>query len=819
MVPDIFRAHFIRAIAALFFVFLFAAPAAAQSMFGLSIGQLTLVIPYAIAVGAAVFAAISAWVAWRSRSRGEFAAQSARHQVSDMRASLDGIEALLSGMREVTLIWREGAAAPRIFGPVGLIVDGESTPTAMLEFQRWLTSDSAAMLTVALGDLKALGAEFDLMLNGPDHAQYRAAGRLAAGAPVLRITPVNGGAKPYPLPSAFIRRPDIVSCTALFACLNHPAWIRNARGALVFANGPYLELARALGLKPMNGELPELFGSAGPDRHRPGGEAHKSDSLTEELPRVGLLDLTLFALEDGSAGYAVQGSASNEAERDPSLSFLTAAINGLATAVAVFDGAGQLTHYNKAFVELWGIEPDWLDTKPNERAILDKLRTRGQLPPEPDYRRWRSEHLKSYGLPGPREAMWTLPNGQVLNVIASPAPKHRGVIYVYENRTERLALETKYNSLIVVQRETLNALSEAVAVFGTDGRLKLHNPQLSSLWKLPMNELGRNPHIDAIAEACGRALPGDGARIWEGLKRAIIDLGPDRRDESGRLQRTDGKLVDFAIVRLPDGQSMMTFVDVTQAAQYEMLLKERNEALETADKLKDAFVQNVSYELRSPLTNIIGFSELLAQQEIGTLNDKQREYTRYIRSSSETLGLLIDNILDLANVDAGIATLNVEELDVATLVDKARAGLAATLENTGGAPVNFIVEIEPGLPRFVADGSRMVQVLYNLLANSIRYSDAGTEVRLKVEGRGDRLLFVVEDEGVGIPEDLVASIFDRFEGISVEGRQRGAGLGLAIVKTFVHLHGGTISVERRAPRGTRVIVNLPACQQVLSAAG
>ncbi|MEX0627310.1 MAG: hypothetical protein WD230_01630 [Cucumibacter sp.] len=230
MVPDIFRAHFIRAIAALFFVFLFAAPAAAQSMFGLSIGQLTLVIPYAIAVGAAVFAAISAWVAWRSRSRGEFAAQSARHQVSDMRASLDGIEALLSGMREVTLIWREGAAAPRIFGPVGLIVDGESTPTAMLEFQRWLTSDSAAMLTVALGDLKALGAEFDLMLNGPDHAQYRAAGRLAAGAPVLRITPVNGGAKPYPLPSAFIRRPDIVSCTALFACLNHPAWIRNARG-------------------------------------------------------------------------------------------------------------------------------------------------------------------------------------------------------------------------------------------------------------------------------------------------------------------------------------------------------------------------------------------------------------------------------------------------------------------------------------------------------------------------------------------------------------------------------------------------------------
>jgi signal transduction histidine kinase len=264
---------------------------------------------------------------------------------------------------------------------------------------------------------------------------------------------------------------------------------------------------------------------------------------------------------------------------------------------------------------------------------------------------------------------------------------------------------------------------------------------------------------------------------------------------------------------------MMTFVDVTRSAQFERLLTERNEALETADKLKDAFVQNVSYELRSPLTNIIGFSELLAQEEIGKLNERQREYTGYIRASSETLGLLIDNILDLANVDAGIATLNLSEVNIPTLVEKARTGLLSTLGNAAGAPVNLRVEIAPHLPVFEADQSRMVQVLYNLLASSLRYSDAGTEVILRVEGSGDGITFVVEDEGLGIPEDLMAAVMDRNDGLSVEGRQRGAGLGLAIVRTFVHLHGGTIAVDRRSPRGTRVTVNLPARQQVLDAAG
>src|SRR5690606_13350483 len=121
-----------------------------------------------------------------------------------------------------------------------------------------------------------------------------------------------------------------------------------------------------------------------------------------------------------------------------------------------------------------------------------------------------------------------------------------------------------------------------------NGRLTLSNPRLSALWKLPMNELGQNPHIDQIAEAAAKALPEDGAVIWRGLKQGIIDLNPTRSDQSGRIARADGKLIDYAVVRLPDGQTMMTFLDVTESANYQRVLKERNEALITADRLKDA---------------------------------------------------------------------------------------------------------------------------------------------------------------------------------------------------------------------------------------
>jgi len=800
------------------FALMLSNPAFAQ-VSEITTSQLLSTTPYAVAVGAVLFGAATTFIGLMQRRSGQRIANDTQHKLVELSAALDEKENILNGMNEITVFWRDPAAAPSIVGQSRAVIENFIDDSTVLDFDSWLNSQSAIEAKFKLADLLAQGTEFEFGAQGVTEQRYRICGKLVAGSPVLRIARrMEVEETTYVLPSAAKNMQDIETCAHLFDKLNHPAWVRDVRGKLVQANDAYYKL---LGISEENRgvDIPELFDQTTRVRIGSIDLASGPKSITETHEKLGTLDVTKFKLVNGTAGYAVQGMASNEETNDPRASFLTAAINELHTPVAVFDGSAQLTHYNRAFADFWELDGKWLDTHPNEKAILDRLRTQGQLPLEPDYKKWRASHLSSYGLRKKREAMWHLPSGQVLNVISSPAPNDRGVIYVYQNVTEKLALEARYNATIHVLDETLNSLREAVAVFGTDGRLKLHNSQLSGLWKLPLNELNKQTHISDIVESCSKALPEDGHEIWAGLKSLIIDISTERSNKTGRINRKDGRLLDYAVVRLPDGQTLLTFVDVTESSSYERMLKERNEALETADKLKDAFVQNVSYEFRSPLTNIIGFADLLTSGEAGDLNQKQLDYASYIRASSATLGLLIDNILDLTTIDAGIAELNTEVLDVNDVVTKAKAGVAATMQvSQPDLPINLDITVADNLPTFVADGARIVQVLYNLLSNALRYSEPGSKVKLDVSERGGRMMFVVEDQGEGIPEEMISSIFDRFEGRAVAGRQRGAGLGLSIVKTFAHMHGGTVSIERCEPKGTRVTVNLPAQQLAQGAA-
>ncbi|RDE09395.1 sensor histidine kinase [Pelagibacterium lacus] len=791
-----------------------ASPVLASPIAPLAATSLSAAAPYAITLGAAGFALVSALLALKWRREADAARADSGERLGAMRAALDEFETLLAGMPEVTIIWRDTGIEPSVLGPVSALLPGETRPQAVLEFRTWLDPEAARELAARLTDLRIEGRMFETSVTARDGRIVRATGRLVGGTAVVRLRSSGASIEPPLRGDALARLPSPAEAQAVLASLTIPAWLRDKDGLLIYANAAYLHFTRTLGLKGERGTAPDIFDAVTREKHLKALEdAADTIAFTEPHPAAGGLDLVLFPLSGGSAGYCyppVTRAKPAEAETgQPDLGHLTTVIDALATPIAVFDKRRQLTHYNTAYARFWGLDIAWLNTAPDERAILDRLRTQGMLPAETDYRDWRARHLMSYALTSPRETPWYLPDGRCANVIAAPATGTGGVIYVFEDMTERLELETRHNALIHVQRETLNALSEGVAVFGTNGRLRLHNPRLALLWSLPMASLGNHPHIDDMARACAQAFPEDGARIWADLKQRVVDLDPNRMDTKGRINRADGRLLDYAVVRLPDGQTMMTFVDVSESANYERVLRERNEALIAADRLKDTFVQNVSYELRSPLTNIIGFADLLANDS-GPLNDKQRSYTDYIRASSANLGLLIDNILDLATVDAGIAQLHPEQLDIAQLIEKARAGLSAAFAGTDAA-VDITVEIEDGLPVLVADGTRIVQVLYNLLSNAARFSDPGSEVRVRVSARGpDHIAFAVEDDGAGIPEDMRSAMFQRFEGQSVEGRQRGAGLGLAIVKTFVNLHGGTVLIESREPRGTRVTVIVPA---------
>lgn len=475
----------------------------------------------------------------------------------------------------------------------------------------------------------------------------------------------------------------------------------------------------------------------------------------------------------------------------------------LATAFAVFDENERLTHFNQAYVDLWRLDPAWLATHPRDNDVLDRLRRDRRLPEQADYRSWKQNWLAAYGSNRQVEDEWHLPDGRTLHVIADATPEG-GVTYLYENVTERLALESRYNAMIRVQRETLDTLREGVAVFGSNGSLKLCNSAFAALWRLNPQELECEPHIDEIIAKC-RVLY-DNAVEWELTKAAVTDIVPERRAYESEFDRADGSVIACAALPLPDGGTLLTYHDITDAKRVERALIDRSEALEAADRLKSAFISHISYELRTPLTNIIGFAEMLAEPIFGALTQKQREYVGDILSSGENLRSIIDDILDLATIEAGSFELKLSPVKVREVIGGAVIGVRERLKQTD---VGLEIDLDPRVDEFVADGRRVTQILYNLLSNAISFSPPGETIVLGCRPEDDMLAFTVKDRGCGIPEEYQPSVFERFESRSRGSHHGGAGLGLSIVKRLVELHGGTVSLASTPGRGTSVKVSLP----------
>ena len=500
------------------------------------------------------------------------------------------------------------------------------------------------------------------------------------------------------------------------------------------------------------------------------------------------------------------------AEAKPSLETRFRSFDRLATAFAVFDINQRLMHFNQAYVDLWQLDPDWLATHPRDGEILDRLRQERRLPEKADYRDWKKVWLSSYGSNAQVDDEWHLPDGRTLHVVAD-SEGEAGVTYLYENVTERLALESRYNALIQVQRETLDTLREGVAVFAPSGRLRLYNSAFATIWRLNPRQLDAEPHIEEVIGWC-RVLY-DSPDDWERIKAAVTAIVPERIAYQSEFDRADGSVLVCAVLPLPDGGTLLKYVDVSDAKHAERALIERAEALEAADRLKTAFISHVSYELRTPLTNIIGFSELLASPIAGPLTDKQRDYLTDIRQSGRTLLAIIDDILDLATIDAGTLELKLSPIKVRDVIDQAVQGVAERLTQND---VQLDITVTPGIETFVADGRRVTQMLYNLLSNAIGFSEAGGKIKLGCARENSMIAFSVEDQGVGIPEDYQQTVFDRFESRSHGSGHRGAGLGLSVVKSLAELHGGSVMLESAPGRGTKVTVLLPLTQPAGEAA-
>ena len=278
----------------------------------------------------------------------------------------------------------------------------------------------------------------------------------------------------------------------------------------------------------------------------------------------------------------------------------------------------------------------------------------------------------------------------------------------------------------------------------------------------------------------------------------------------------DGREFEFAAVPLPDGNALFTMLDITDSRKVEAALRDRNEALEEADRLKTAFVSNMSYELRTPLTSIGGFAEMLAGGYAGELPPIASEYVTAILDSVGRLGALIDNVLDLTQSDMGSLLLAEDEIDLAMLCADSAAAVRDLAERKG---VELAVDVDPSVGVVIGDTRRLGQALANVLTNAVLYTDASGKVMLRAGGDRRRARIVVSDNGQGIAPSDQAKVFDRFHR-TVDGRADDAaavGLGLPLAKQFVEAHGGAISLESEPGEGTTVTITLPRTIQQQSA--
>ena len=688
--------------------------------------------------------------------------------------------------------------------PAGCEHDGYAVRTPPYpQFLAELAPDDGVKLEAARLALRRSGTPFSLTVRLHGGGAFAVEGRRAAtGEAVLWLLDAAAAAL------AQEATDEAAGLRELIDAIPVPLWRRGRDFALVDCNRAYanaldatceLVLAEGRELAPTDSEG-TMIGRAG---RRARGHVVIGGSRR-------LLDITeLPCRDEGTIGFALDRTDVETAETELGrhVSAHAAVLEGIGAAVAIYGADKRLKFFNAAFAELWGLDAEWLAAEPSFGDVLEQLRERRRIPERVDFRAFTRERQQLFtSLIEPQQELMHLPDDRTLLVSIAPHP-FGGLTFVYENVTDRLALERSCNTLTQVRRATLDNLFEGVAVYGSDGRLKLHNPAYLKIWGLSQDDVAGEPHIGAIVDKM-RAFLDDGGD-WAATKQGIIAEVTTHAPTSGPLHRSDGSMLQVATVPLPDGNVLLTYLDVTDTARVERALRERNEALETAGRLKSEFVANVSYELRTPLNAVIGFTEILANQYFGTLNPRQLDYSHSVLSSARLLMRLINDILDLATIEAGYMVLETGRIDIFEML---QAVLTLTRERARNRDLELDLRCSPEIGVIEADERRLKQALFNLISNAIKFTPPGGAVRIEAVRREDDLLLTVADTGIGIPLADQARVFEKFErGV----RQTGAGLGLSLVKSLIELHGGTVMIESAARQGTRVTCRLPVIQRTI----
>ena len=727
-----------------------------------------------------------------------------------LEAVIDSLNVKMSRMQEDALAAHASAEA---FDSALLAVEDGAAHLATGE-----DSLEACAKVLGVDAVSAQAVVNALMRGDPDHARHLRAlfergepcafeargpagvvsveGRAAGAFAWLRLAALAGGADVLPTAARF---------AALLDARPEPAWIAGGDGKPQWGNRAWLAAAQAESMSQAlaNGHSLDAAADALAAEAANLGTARETLRWTSLGGRRRALRFVAEPLEGGGAGvwsFDVTPAEEIKETLKRQIEAHDETLNHIAEAVAIFGAGKRLMFYNAAFASLWNLEPAWLSDRPTHGEVLDRLRQRRRLPETADYACWRAEELSRYEARGPlADDVWILPDGRTLHVVRQPHPLG-GLVFLFSDITGELRLKAQYNAQIQVQQATLDKLNDAVAVFGSEGRLRLHNEAFARFWNVTPAVLDDAGDFEGVVELCTPRL--HDPAFWRDLKGRVADPDPESRAPMvGEARTSDDRIVIYQTKPLPDGATLIAFADITDNRQLESALADRSQALAEAERLKRDFVGNVSYELRTPLTTIIGYSELLQDQGEG-LSERGKGYAASVRGAAMQLARSIEDVLDIAQIDANEMVLANDENKALDLLEQAAARWSAQAE---GAKVEIITDCDDTLYCIRGDARRLAQTVDHLIENALRLTPAGGRITLSAQRAVGEVRLQVSDTGRGIPFHVQPYLFDRFV-----GRDRGgAGLGLTLVKSLIELHGGWVEVQSEPGQGAIFTCHLP----------
>jgi signal transduction histidine kinase len=749
----------------------------------------------------------------------------ARAEASAVRLERDRLDALLrAGPAQAMLIRSDGRIEmPRRLADWLGLAEVARFLEELASDDSGLSADDAASLAADLNAAQKTGRRFRRIVR-PQQSERtllfdgaRAPGdQGAAGAVVIWVFDMTEAQDQIVRLDAEAKRlgDAFQALTGLIEAAPLPMWYRGPDLRLAMVNTAYVDAVEGRDAADVVGRGLELVEGSGRGGPLAGAAAARDQGRPHEQVLPATIDGARRALRifdvplptGGIAGFAVdiEDLEQSRAGAKRFAEAQRAMLDRLSAAVAHFGPDRGLVFCNQPFRRMFAMKAEWLADHPEFDRVLERMREANRSPEVRDFPGWKAERVGWFRqASGGIEEQWHLPGGTHLRVVAQPLPDG-GLLLIYEDRTEEVQLASARDTLLRVRTATFDNLFEALGVFAADGRLQLWNNRFRALWGLEEDFLTSHPRVDAFAERVAERLatPGRSGLIVDLVRSATIE----RQQRGGRVAFADGRHFEFAGVPLPDGNALFTLLDITDSRRAEQALRDRADALEAADKVKTAFVANMSYELRTPLTSISGFAEMLHGGFAGALPETATTYVEAILESTERLGLLVDDVLDLTrtHADAEIAREDVE------LARVARAAADTIRPLVGRRKLDFAVEIQRSLGRITGDRRRLQETIEHLLRHAVEHTPEGGRILLHADGDSARARIVVSDDGQGMDEQAVARAFDRFAepGIKATG-ERALGLGLPLAKQFVEAHGGSISLLSEPGEGTLVTVELP----------